>query len=69
MPAIDWSKIYKKYKGKWVALLDDEITVVGSGKTLKAARDAAQKKGHKNPIMTRMPDRLITFVGTHEVSL
>ena len=69
MPAIDWSKIYKKYKGQWVALLDDEITVVGSGKTLKEARDEAQKKGHKNPIMTHMPERLITFVGTHEVSL
>lgn len=69
MKAIDWSKIYKKYKGLWVALLDDEITVVGSGRTLKEAKEEAQRKGHKSPIMTRMPERLIPFVGFHEVSL
>lgn len=63
MKAIDWSKIYKKYKGLWVALLDDETTVVGSGRTLKEAKEVAKKKGYGNPIMTRMPERLIPFVG------
>ncbi len=63
MKAIDWTKICKKYKGLWVALLDDEITVVGSGRTLKEAKEEAQKKGNKSPIMTRMPDQLIPFVG------
>lgn len=63
MPAIDWSKIYKKYKGLWVALAKDEITVLASGKTAKEAWDKALLKGYKKPIMTRMPERLITYVG------
>lgn len=68
---IDWTKIYKKYKGLWVALKDDEETVVGSGKTLREAVDMAKKKGYPNPILTRMPDSLATYVGqsSNEISL
>ena len=29
--AIDWTKIYRKYKGLWVALDKDEKTVIASG--------------------------------------
>lgn len=61
--ATDWTKLYKKYKGLWIALLDDEITVVGSGKTLKEALAQARKKGHQYPIMNRMPDTLTPFIG------
>jgi len=61
--AVDWTKIYKKYKGLWVALLDDEQTVVGSGKTAKEAWNEAQQKGYKKPILTRMPEKLATYVG------
>jgi hypothetical protein len=61
--AIDWTKIYKKYKGLWVALLDDEQTVVGSGKTAKEAWEEAQRKGYKKPILTRMPEKLVPYVG------
>ena len=63
MKAIDWSKIYKKYKGQWVALLDDEVTVVGSGRTLKEAKEKARQKGCGNPVLTRMPERLTFFAG------
>ncbi len=59
----DWSKIYKKYKGLWVAMLDDEQTVVGSGKTLKEAMNEANKKGHNSPIFNRVPETLDTYVG------
>ena len=38
-------------------------TVVGNGKTAKQAFEKAQKKGYKNPILTRMPEKLITYVG------
>lgn len=69
MKAIDWSKIYKKYKGLWVALAADEVTVVGSGRTLKEAMRQAHERGYADPIMTRMPNRLIPFVGAHEVSV
>lgn len=61
--AIDWTKIYKKYKGLWVALKDDESTVIASGKTAKEALDKAYKKGYNNPILTRMPEKLVTYIG------
>jgi len=68
MSAIDWTKIYKKYKGLWVALLKDEITVVGHGKTLKAAQNMALKKGWDHPILTHMPKHLGPIIGiAHEV--
>lgn len=61
--AIDWTKIYKKYKGLWVALKSDEKTVITSGKTAKEAWEKAQKKGFDKPILARMPDRLVSYVG------
>ncbi len=64
---IDWTKIYKKYKGLWVALKDDEVTIVGSGKTLKQALNQAKKSGYPEPIMMRVPDKLITFAGYNEI--
>jgi len=59
----DWTKIFNKYKGLWVALADDEETVVGSGKTLKEAKHQAQEKGYQSPIFSRMPETLDTYVG------
>jgi hypothetical protein len=59
--ATDWTKLFREYKGMWIALLDDERTVVGSGKTLKEALLAAQKKGHSYPILSRMPKTLDAF--------
>ena len=41
--AIDWTKIYKKYKGLWVALKDDYTTVVASGKTPEEALKSSKK--------------------------
>lgn len=61
--SINWTKLYKKHRGLWVALLDDEQTVVGSGKTAKEAWNEAQKKGYQKPILARMPDELVTYVG------
>ena len=61
--AIDWTKIYEKYKGLWVALKDDEKTVVASGKTAKEALKKAQEKGYEKPIMFRVPIRIIPYVG------
>ena len=61
--AIDWTKIYEKYRGLWVALLEDEETVVASGKTAREAWEEAQKKGYKKPILTRMPEEITAYVG------
>ncbi|OGE19672.1 hypothetical protein A3J19_02560 [Candidatus Daviesbacteria bacterium RIFCSPLOWO2_02_FULL_41_8] len=61
--AIDWTEIYKKYKGLWVALKDDEVTVISSGKTAKNAWEQAIEKGFKKPILMNVPKKLTYFVG------
>ena len=61
--AIDWTHIYKKYKGLWVALKDDEVTVISSGKTLDETAKKAEKKGFREPIFFRVPKVATYFVG------
>ncbi len=61
--SIDWSKMYKKYAGKWVALADDEVTVIASDKKLARALELSAKKGNSNPLVHRVPDEVVTFVG------
>jgi hypothetical protein len=34
---IDWSHLYKNYRGKWVALANDEVAVLASGESGKEA--------------------------------
>ncbi len=59
----DWTKLYKKYKGMWVALASDEITVLASGKTVKEVILKAKKKTGDIPFLTRVPETLTTYVG------
>ena len=61
--AKNWTNIQKKFKGLWVALAMDEETVVSSGKTLKEALTKAQAQGIQDPIMTKMPEMVATYVG------
>lgn len=63
--AIDWTNLYKQYRGLWVALKDDEVTVVASADSAKEAWDEARQKGFQQPIITRVPEQLIPFVGSH----
>lgn len=42
----------------------DEKTVIASGKTAKEAWLNAQKKGYKKqPILTRVPEKIVSYVG------
>ncbi len=59
----DWSKLYKKYKGMWVALAEDEVTVLGIGKTVKEAVAHAEKKSRQTPFLTFVPSTLDAYVG------
>ena len=61
--AKDWTKIYKKYKGLWVALAKDEETVLGTGKTVQEAVKNAKLKSNETPFLTRMPEKLVSYVG------
>ncbi len=63
MKPINWSSIFKKYRGLWVALAQDEKTVLAAAKTAKDAFNKAKKKGYQKPILTKMPQRLINYVG------
>lgn len=63
--AIDWTKIFKQYKGQWVALKHDEETVVAHGRTAKAALTLAKSKGYDKPILTKVPAELLSYVGSN----
>lgn len=64
---IDWTNICKKYKGLWVALLDDQQTVVGSGGSIEKALAQAKKKGHGDPIIMRVPSKVLPYIGGFSV--
>lgn len=64
MSAIDWTTLYKKYQGLWVALKDDERTVVSAHKIARKAFEEAKQKGYEHPIMTRVPEDLQAFAGS-----
>jgi hypothetical protein len=64
----DWSKLIANYRGQWVALADDEVTVLAAALTAKEALAASTSKDAPAPILYRVPDNLDTFVG-YEVCL
>ena len=41
--ATDWTHIFKRYKGQWVALADDETTVIAAAATAREAPFAIPK--------------------------
>jgi len=67
MAAIDLTNIYKRYKGKWVALAEDEQTVIASGEKASITYKKARAKGVKKPIMMKVPKEIISYVGYAEL--
>jgi len=65
--AKDWTHLFEHHRGQWVALADDEMTVLASASTAKAAHTAALKRS-ETPLLYRVPDSLEAFAG-HEVRL
>lgn len=59
----DWTKIYKRYRGFWIALDEKEKKVVASDKEAKKAFERAQRKGVKLPILFKVPIEVIPYVG------
>lgn len=53
----------KKYAGMWVALKDDQITVITSAHSAKDALMQAQKKGVRNPFLNFVPNKVLNFAG------
>ena len=59
----DWSQLFAKHRGQWVALADDEVTVLAATTTAEEALAKSAAKGAPDPILYRVPDTLDTFVG------
>lgn len=64
MKTIDFTEIYKQYKGKWVALTEDESKVVASGSDAKRVFNEAKKKGCKVPILFKVPSKFLPYIGS-----
>jgi hypothetical protein len=62
MATKDWTHLFDKYRGKWVALANDEMTVLAAGNTAREAHRAALKHASL-PILYRVPETLDAFVG------
>lgn len=60
----DWTKIFKKYKGLWVALDKDETTVISAHQTAKEVLLEARENGYESPILMRVPTDMKAFVGS-----
>ena len=60
--AKDWTHLFENYRGKWVALAEDETTVLASGLTAREAHHAALKQTGF-PILYRVPETLDLFAG------
>lgn len=59
----DWTKLFKDYKGQWVALKDDEITVVAHDRAASKVIEKAEKKGYVKPILFKVPSKNLTYIG------
>lgn len=66
---INWTNLQKKYKGLWLALAKDEKTVIAYGKTAREALEKAKAKSTQTPFLARMPEKISSFVGVHEIPL
>jgi hypothetical protein len=60
--AKDWTHLFEKYRGKWVALAEDETTVLAAAETAKEAHEAALKRSVL-PILYQVPETLDLFAG------
>lgn len=58
--AKNWMPLVQEYRGKWVALAEDEMTVLASGATAKEAHEGARTSLH---YLYRVPDTLDAFAG------
>lgn len=71
MKAADWTKVYKNYNGKWVAV-DPETSqnvpvVVATGRTLQEVLDNAAKNGWEHPLVAQIPKKVYPIVGGYRI--
>ena len=62
---IDWTGLFEKHSGAWVALKDDERSVVSYARKAQQALEKAQEKGWDQPILVRVPTESSAYVGSY----
>jgi hypothetical protein len=62
MKAVDLSKVYDKYKGLWVALINDD-EVISADTSVRKVVEEAKKKGYEQPLLFKVPKNDLPFVG------
>ena len=63
---INRTPLLSKYRGKWVAFAEDDVTVIASGATAREARDAALKKTPRH-FLYRVPEKIEIFLGGYAI--
>ena len=63
MSAIDMTEIYKKYRGLWVALVN-ENEVVAAGEDGKKVYEEARAKGIQVPRLFHVPKSADFYIGS-----
>ncbi|MEK7171453.1 MAG: DUF5678 domain-containing protein [Patescibacteria group bacterium] len=56
--SINFTFLYKKYPGQWVALANDEKTVLAVGKTAKEVLNTTKTNKKDTPILYRVPSKI-----------
>jgi hypothetical protein len=59
----DWRNLYQKYRGQWVALADDRMTVLAHGSSRREVKEQAVRLGNPRPLVLKFPEELTAFVG------
>ncbi len=62
MKAIDLSQVYEKYRGLWVALINDD-EVISADKSVRKVVEKAKKKGYEHPTLFKVPKNDLPFIG------
>ena len=58
----DWTHLLEDHAGQWVALADDEVTVLAVAPTAKEAYESGLEHT-AHPLLYQVPDTLEVFAG------
>ena len=63
MKSKNWTHLFPKYAGLWVAFDKDEETIIASSKSLKITLKKAKKKGISPSPVFKVPQKMMPYVG------
>lgn len=63
MDIMNFTKIYKRYSGLWIALDQKLKKVIASNKNAKKAYNEALERGFKRPTLFKVPRENLPYIG------